>query len=435
MILSGTAPGPVFGQTSELVCNLAACLDYAVRHRPEVLAADAKEVTQTAAVFLRKSQFHPTLNLAANLSYVNGEPTSYFSTIGVSEPEIVNHRILYKRYYSAAVELTYPLFKEGVFFGIGAPSVKAAEADRKKEATNVDMIKEEIISSVSQGYVTVLKNREALALAENMVRINQRRYEMIRDQAKQQILSEEDVKIAELAWRASQQAADQVRQALTYDLNQLSLKVGAGPGLTIRVNDEPPVHASTQTLDALIGTALLRNPAASRQGASIDAAQADLRTSRARRMPILDFINNYVYADDFLPPGNNFMATVLRLQVPIIDFGQYSSDVRMSESKVRAEEQMMAAVRYNITQSVTDAYTKLREAEAGLKVLDLQVQEAELQLKQVQAKVLQQILPPSAALDVEQTLIDKKQARLQMEFDQRMNDIELRRAVGGPVGP
>ncbi len=435
MILLGMAPGPAFGQTDELVCDLAACLNYAVRHRPEVLAAGAKEVTQTAAVLLRKSQFRPTLNLGANLVEVSGEPTSYFSVVGVNEPEIVNHRILYKEYYSASVELTYPLFKEGVFFGIGAPSVKAAEADRKKEATNVDMIKEEIISSVSQGYVTVLKNREALALAENRVRINQRRYEMIRDQARQQILSEEDVKIAELAWRASQQAADQVRQALTYDLNQLSLKVGAGPGVTIRVNGEPPVDPPTQPLEALIETALLHNPVAGRQWASIDAAQADLRTSRARRMPTLDFVNNYTYADDFKPPGNNFLATLLKLQVPIIDFGQYSSDVRMSESKVRAEEQMMAAVRYNITQSVADAYTKLREAEAGLKVLDLQIQQAELQLKQVQAKVLQQILPPSAALDAEQTLIDKKQARLQMEFDQRMNDIELRRAVGGPVGP
>jgi outer membrane protein TolC len=434
MILSGTAAGFVFGQTSELVCDLAACLNYAVRHRPEVLAADAKEVTQTAAVLLRKSQFRPTLNLGANLVEVSGEPTSFFSVAGVIEPEIVNRRILYREYYSASVELTFPLFKEGVFFGIGAPSVKAAEADRKKEATNVDLIKEEIISSVSQSYVTVLKSREALALAEDLVRIHQRRYEMIQAQARQQILSEEDVKIAELSWRASQQAADQVRRALSYDLNQLSLKVGAGPGVTIRINGEPPVHASMGTLDALIETALLHHPSAGRQGASIDAAQADLRTSRARRMPTLDFVNDYVYADDFKPPGSNFLATLLRLQVPIIDFGQYSSDVRMSESKVRAEEKMLAAVRSNIAQSVADAYTKLREIEDALNVLDLQVQLAELQLKQVQAKVLQQILAPAAALDAEQTLIDMKKARLQMEFDRRMSDIELRRAVGGPVG-
>ncbi|MBI3810680.1 MAG: TolC family protein [Nitrospirae bacterium] len=433
MILSGTAAGPVLGQTSELVCDLNACLNYAVHHRPEVSAADAKEITQTAAVFLKKTQFRPTLNLSGDISYVNGEPTSYFGVVGVPEPEIVNHRILYKRYYSVSVELDYPIFKEGVFFGIGAPSVNAAEADRKREASNVDMIKEEIISSVSQTYVTILNTQGALVLAEEMVRVNLRRYEMIQAQARQQILSKEDVKIAELAWRASQQTEEKVRKALTYHLNQLTLQVGAGPEITIRVNGEPPVHDSMPTLDALIGKALLHNPAASSQGATIDAAQADLKTTRARRMPVLDFINNYIYADDFLPPGNNFMATILRLKVPIIDFGQYSSDARMSEMKVRAAEMMMAAVRSNITQSVTDAYTKLQDDGAALNVLDLQVQQAELQLKQVQAKVLQQILPPSAALDAEQALVDIKKTRLQMELNQRMDDIALRLAVGGPI--
>jgi len=428
MFLWEMAPGLAFGQTSELVCNLTACIDYAVRHRPEIQAADAKEVTQTATVLLRKSQFRPSLNLGANLMEVSGEPTSAFSVVGVIEPEIVARRILYQEYYSASVELTYPLFKEGVFFGIGAPSVKAAEAGRKMEATQVDLMKEEIISSVSRSYVTVLKDREALSLAEDRVRINQRRYEMIQAQAGQHILSEEEVKIAELAWRASQQEAEQVRQ-------ELSLRVGAGPGVTIRVNGDPPLHSSTLPLNTLIVTALLQNPEAGRQWASIDAAQADLRISRARRMPTLDFVNDYIYADDFKPPGSNFLATLLRLQVPIIDFGQYSSDVRMFESKVRAEERMLASVRSNITQSVTDAYTKLRDIEAGLKVLDLQVQLADLQLKQVQAKVLQQILSPSAALDAEQKLVDAKKARLQMEYEQRISDIDLRRAVGGPVGP
>lgn len=432
-LLLGGGRAPVFGQDSELTCDLTACLNYALRHHPQILAADAAEVAETAAVLLRRTQFRPTLDLGANLVEVSGEPTSYFAVSGVIEPEIVQRRILYQEYYSASVELTIPLFKEGVFFGIGAPSVKAAEADREKEATQVGILKEAVVSAVSESYVLALKAGEMLPLADAMVRINKRRYEMTQAQARQQILSEEDVKMAELAWRSSQQAADQARQAWTDALARLSRDVGAGPGMTVRVNGEPPPHGSLSSEEALIEAAWLRNPESNRQQASIDSAQAAVRVSRSRQMPTLDFVNNYVYADDFKAPGSNFMAALLRLQVPIFDFGQYASDVRLSEAKVRTEEKMLVAVRAGIAQSVTQAYSKIRETESGLKVADLEVQQAEIQLKQAQAKVRQQVLSPFVALAAEQSLVEKKKTRSEMEFDRQLGYIELRHAVGGPL--
>ena len=427
--------GAAMAQSQELVCDLRTCIDYALTQSVAVKEADAKEISQTAAVLYQQTLFRPTLSLDASGTEINGESVSAFSVVGVNDPEVVKKRINYDEYYSINLTFTYPVFKEGVFFGNNPPSVQIAEATRAADTISVYGVRGDVIYSVSQLYLTAVKDQKLLKEQEALIKTEKRKYEVVQSLAEQHLVSDEELKIAELTWISSQSTYEQLQNEFTDAVEQLSKSLGLGPNVVLKINGETPAYGPLVPLETLIDRALVEHPEIRSQRVTVDGARAELDLSRANRLPTLDFITNYSYADDFNPPGNQLFLSLLSLKIPIFDFGQNSAEIRQSQANVIEKQMTAEVVKRGIIQSITVDYSDVRNNASSLKILDIDVQKSQLQLKLVQAKAAQQIVPSTAVLDAEEALIEKRKDRIESEFTLLTSYVELQHTAGVPIGP
>ena len=423
--------GPAKASEDKLVCDLYQCINYALDRSSLGKLAQVEIEAADAAIQQSKSAFLPQLNLKLNFAEFNGEPVGFFSVNGVTEEEILNSRINWGEYASLTVNLDYPIYTEGSLLGKDAPSTELAQMERKRKSYSALESREEIIYFVTKAYLDAVSTREKVVITENLVRLSEKQLNVILREVALKLKSPHEAEVAKADFSLQKQILVSAQQAADEALVYLSHRVGIPVTDQLSLDETYPALPKLLPIDQLMRRTETEHTQIAMQRTMVDRSRANLLVSRSHRWPTVALESSYTFADDFDLPGNNLFVTLLKLEVPLYDFGEIRSDVIHSQSLLRAEEMRLETVRENIQAEILKAYSAINEAESRIAVIDQEILKALAVLRSIRLHHEQGLVGPLSVFDAESHLLELQQTLSDARQEQRQRYAELQKSSGG----
>jgi len=211
----------------------------------------------------------------------------------------------------------------------------------------------------------------------------------------------------------------------------LARQVGRSTPDSIELNGTYPPLLVLPPLAQLLDRAEQVHPKVGIQQTLVDISKADMLINISKQRPTLSLGSNYIYANDFSLPGSNYFQVLLKLAVPLYDFGNYRAEIIASEINLQAEETRLEIVRKTIRNEIAHAYAEIREIESRIVLIEKEVLKNEIKLKTVQAQREQGLIGPLDVLEAESPLIDLQQSLADARKEQQLKYAALKRIAIG----
>jgi outer membrane protein TolC len=117
--------------------------------------------------------------------------------------------------------------------------------------------------------------------------------------------------------------------------------------------------------------------------------------------------------------------------LPLYDFGGYRAEVIESQTRLRAEEIRLEAVRETIRNEIARAYAEIHEVEGRLTVIEKEILKAEVKLKSVRARREQGLVGPLTVLEAESHLLDLQQSLADARHERPLKYAALQKMAVG----
>ncbi len=417
-----------------LVCDLSACLDTAMEHRPSLKLAKTKESLSTVTVGTEQSKFWPTLELSANVGLVYGEPASPFTLARSITVKTVD---FFGSYYSFDVEYRHPFYKEGVFFGKDAPSIQGAEGAFRASGYAVQVAAEQVRYEVSEAYFDALKKKEAIQVGEAVLKFRQIDDEAAQKKFSQRLIVQSDLLLSEAKRLAAQNDLEAAKRAFALSLTELVFTMGLPPDTEVEVRPQqlPPDISPLPPFSTLTELAYQKRPEIAAQQVELDNTEATRRLAEAERLPTLDFISGYSIGDDYAPPGNTSWVTAFRLNLPLQNL--YASRVKQLQAATKRieQEQMLLQLRHTVASEVIRAYHEIVRLSDVERLSEKQVAQTEAAVALARSKLDVGLVTQSARFEAEVALSEARKSRVYAQYDRQIAYAKLRKAVGGEWHP
>ena len=423
---------PVSAAGAGLVCDLSACLDYALVSHPSLKLAKAKQSTAETTVSMGQSKFWPTLDVSTHAGVVYGEPASPFILARSITVKTVD---FFGSYYSLDVEYRHPFYKEGVWFGKDAPSILEAKGALRESEYAVMIAREQLRYEVSEAYFNALKAKEALQAGEDLLRARQLDYEAAQKRFTQRLLTRHDLLLAEVKQKAAQNNLDAAKRAFSLARTNLAFRVGLDPGTEIEVRPHAMPLSPIPPLDVLTEMAYRERPEIAEQMAAVETTAATLQLAQSEGLPTLELISGYSIGDDYDPPGNTSWVTTFQVNLPLQNL--YTSRVKrlQAETKRLEQDQRRLELRHTVASEVMQAYHEVAKRVDALELAVIQVEQAEQEVASVRSKFDAGLATQPALFEAEYALSEAKKSRTDVQYDQYIAHAKLRKAVGGAWTP
>lgn len=367
-----------------------------------------------------------------NAGLVYGEPASPFVLARSISVKTVD---FFGSYYSLDVEYRHPFYKEGVFFGKDAPSVREAEGALRESAYAFRVAEEQIRYEVSEAYFNALKKKEAIQVGEDVLKARQADYEAAQKRSAQRLLTPSDLLLVETKREAAQNDLSSAKREWGLALADLTFKMGLPPDTEVEVHPAsapPPMLPSLSTLTEL---AHRRRAEIAAQEVAVQNMEATQRVAQAERLPTLDLVSGYSIGDDYSPPGNTAWVTAFRLDFPLQNL--HASRVKQAQTvaKRMEQEQKLLHLRHTVASEVIQAYHEIARLTDAARLSEKQVEQAEQAATQARSQFKAGLVTQSALFEAEVVLSKVRQSRVQVQYDQQIAHAKLRKAVGGEWQP
>jgi outer membrane protein len=418
-------------QSDTVHCDLVQCIRYALDKSSDLEVAKLELEASEAGIRHSRAAFRPDLKMIFVAKELHGEPTGSFSVLDVREAEIERRSVNYEETGTLTLDFSYPLFTEGSFLGINAPTVASSITDRDELHWTEKLTRQEIIYGVTEGFLNAVSLGETVRLAEQELRIAKERLSVIERQVSLNLKPESESEIARAQLMAGTEALASAERDFEIARIRLGRLIGLGPLDEITISETYPPPPDLLSLNEMLESTGLLHPDFGIQKANLDRARAERDLASSERWASLVFESNFVYADDFDPPGNNSFQALLRLDVPLFDFGKTRAAIQESQLLVRAEEKRMDSVRDAIQKKILQAYSDIKAEEGRIAVLANQVTQAELDLRYDLARHKQGLIGKLEVLGTEGLLVDQKELLHEARMNRLRGYADLQLAAGG----
>jgi outer membrane protein TolC len=428
VILFGLTPFIARAETLTILsCDLKTCIEYAQEHHPSLQAAEAGWSSAKSSIDTKHGEFWPSLELGIDTGPVYGEPTgAFFLARGVPSEEVD-----FQQYYKLEVTLSYPLFKEGVFLGRSAPSILEAEGRSEEAEHNLQITKEQIVYEVSESYFTVLKNQEELRAIEEILKARQLDYEIALKKFEQELISRNDLLLAEVGLFSSKSELQMAQSALSVSLANLAMRMGLDPKTKIEINDSPQILDPLPSLEELLNFSYQKRPEIAMQQAMLKSLRAGHQLVRTEWFPTLDLVSIYSIGDDYSPPTSSSWQSGLQLKMIIGGSTINRAKSREMEAKITEQEHELLQLKHTIGLEVIQVYHQISDAESRISISEKHVEQGEEAVKLVRLKFETNLVPQSEVFEIQGQLWEATKALAQARFDIRLGYANLRKIIGG----
>ncbi len=417
-------------ESADLTCNLEACVAYAAGNHPGIYAAKAKADAAVSQVLVERATYRPKLTGTGTTAWVKGEPVSYFSVIGVTEAEVLTRQINYRPAWSAGATFYYPLVHEGAPFGLGSPLVWAAEATATKEKFQAEVVSVDVLSVVRDAFAAYQNDLAQANLDQEYAKVTAEEVKIARSRRVQHLITEEELNETEQKSMTAEHAAARSATTVVNARRNLLIAIGGNESLNLNIVPEKPSLPVLPPLDQLLETALAGHPSLGVQKAAVEVAGAGVSLEKRGRIPTLDLESTFAYADDFHFPGSNLWVSLVKVSVPLFDFGSTSAKINHALAVKNQEERTLDDTYRQVRQNVVSSYVKTEEAVGEADAIALELSQADLALAVAEANAAQQRASPSTVLSAKEVVITKKKDLVKAYYSAHLQVAELRKAVG-----
>jgi len=286
-------------------------------------------------------------------------------------------------YGTAAITVTQPLYTGGRTTW----AVRAAQASVEAGREDLRAVEAQVLLSVIQGYVDVLRDQQVLAIRQADVETLQR--QAAESEAKYNLgqVTKTDVAL-------SQAQMDSARVALAAATGQLQISraeyqaaVGEAPGDLTDPVDRPGLPAS---LDQAFSLAEASNPLLLQSRSQEQASRAQVAVAKSAWRPTVALQGSFGYIGPVSPLnthdyGQDITAGVT-VSLPLLTGGVTASQVRQAAAQNSSDQIAIETVRRQVVQAVAQAWSQLQSNRLGVEAAQAQETAANLALQGVQAE-------------------------------------------------
>lgn len=295
----------------------------------------------------------------------------------------------------------------------------------------------QLAGEVDLALVELIMVREKIAVANQLVGLNETMTDFLETQMKQGIVSSLDVMQAKLSARTLEQQAKALATEETHHLLALNKLLGLDPETPFRPGESPRLPASRPTIEVSLKTVLSRRPDYVLALSRIDETAAALALEEAKRWEDVS-LRLFVEQDDAvdLPEGfdgNTFAGFGISIPLPLRDRNQEGIEQARINREAAGKE--VEAARFHIRAECEEAFHERTDSwelarEASGEILSLaEKNEAEFRkaYQQGQASLLQ-------VQRAQEQVLELKNASIEFLADYHRAAARVRLATGSYPG-
>lgn len=322
-------------------------------------------------------------------------------------------------------------------FGGRRREVEAADADIAAAGLDAGDVLRSVCAEVADGYIQLRGVQARLSLANKVADIQQRTYDIIREQAGAGVASELDLSRAESQLASSRSAVPDLEAAEHVAVRRLEVLLGLNPGsLDSELLAEGPIPASPDALAAGIPSETLRRrPDVRAAERRLAAANARIGVATAGYFPRFSLTGSFGLQSqkiEDLPAGDSrFWAIGPTVRWPILDFGAVRSAVAVQDARTQAAEATYEGTVLRALSDVEVALVQLsRERRRGVE-LRRAAEAADHSANIAQELYRNGLLEYTDLLDAQRTQSAARDSEARSRASVGSNAVALFKALGG----
>jgi outer membrane protein len=363
-VLGATAARPACSET------LADAIAMAYRTNPTLQAQRATQRALDEEFVQARTGWRPTLQLQAVGTYDKSDIPRAATSFLVPPHSETNTGNL-------TLQFTQPLWTGGR----AAANVSAAQADILQGRENLRRVEAQVLGSVIQFYMDVLRDQQALKIRQEDLTVLQKQLDESRARFDVGEITRTDVAQSEARLAAAQALLRSSQAQLAVSRANYASVVGQNPG---ELAAEPSLaYLLPANVDDAFQIAEKYSPQLRAQEFAESASHARVAQARAQRMPSLSLQGDLSFSGGPLKPfeqglyGRDKRVSAV-LTVPLFSGGLVSSQIRQAIERNNADRITVETQRRNVLQTITQAWNQLEAARANIVSDTEQVRAAEI---------------------------------------------------------
>ena len=352
--------------------SLQDAIALAYRTNPTLLAQRANQRALDETYVQARSGLRPTLSVSGGTGYSyrdgpNSPPTEGidFDGDGIDDiPGNDGRNITDGTTASVGVSLNQNLYTGGRI----AHGINAAEASVLAGRENLRDVEQEVMQSVIQAYVDVLRDEEVLVIRRDNIAVLQRQLEESNARFEVGEITRTDVAQSEARLAQSESDLAVAEAQLSVSRAAFAAVVGQAPATLEATPALPPAPTD---FDVALDSGLVRNPALAAAEYNLRAAEAQVAQTRAEYRPSVGLSASLGNSFDSLSnldlndSSREFSATA-HISVPLFTGGLNASRVAQALERANAAQIGVEGQRRNVLQLVSSAYAQVIAARSTL---------------------------------------------------------------------
>ena len=412
----GLASLPTRAETLGDAWSIALSVDQ--RLQASALQAESARWEHSAAKALRK----PKLSHATAYTALSDTPTFSAAIPGLGA---LSMPFLQDEFALSSTMVAVPLYTGGkISSTIGAARSQVAAAEKEQVRTRLDIKLE-----VATAYVTVLRARRAVQVAEANVASLQSHVQVVSRLLQQGMAARNDLLSAEVALADAQQRALQAANGV--DIAGAAYNRLLQRPLTSQVDvEELEVFPPEESLETLTARALDLRPELSRLTAQVQALQCQAESTRAGNRPQLGVLGGYTYVENEHMAPEGYGSVSFAVEWTPYDGGVNRSRSNAMEQKANAVSRLRSDASTMIQLEVRKAWLDEQEARHRIGVTSKAIRQSEENLRVTHSRYEQGEGTNTEVLDAETLRTLTYTNYHNAVYDAILANYKLQRAVG-----
>jgi TolC family type I secretion outer membrane protein len=303
------------------------------------------------------------------------------------------------------------------------------QAERERHRSN----RYEVILSAKRAFYNAVATRELVEVEEDRVQRQRDQLDFVRGQVDVGQANRSDL----LRSRVELNNARLDLVNAENDARAATFELARALGTSRRVE---PVEEAGLAVDSLpirrgelMRRALEDGPSVRSARAALEAARAEVGSSRSLFLPSLSLQGGWAWQNTEFPPGNRSWSISLQGSLPVFDGFQRESSMSRSRARADAAESDVQAAELEIRADVDDAYSQVQSARAAV---ELARQTVELAREDLEVTRERFRLGLATILDLQSAQITLREAEadlVQRRFDFQVGVARLESLVGADL--
>jgi outer membrane protein TolC len=424
--------------------TLHECINEAMGRSPRLEADRYTLQADNEAIKKARAGLLPDLTGAAELQNLTGSPISPFAVLNVNDVgetgvtrsangrSPTRTRVSLATVGNGSLQMRYPLYQDGSILGLNnAPAVAAAKGVYTRQGWTNRLSEQTVIETVAGVFYNATTYLQKSDFDRDKVKLSKKRLEIVKQELALDLTLPQYLELAKAQLYADEQVLTTSQQRAADSIMQLNQIIGRPLQAQSKLDLSEPQIPALPPLGNFLNRVASLHPAVGVQQADIDIAKQNLRLAQAALLPSVNFVTSYTGATAFGSQNPDLLFAMLRVEVPIFDFGHNLAAEREQRDRLKAAEAELGQVNLDVRESILNQLSDIHATESTIAGLERDYIQAKNNVALIQEQHDQGISTQLTLVDAQETLVKIESDLLLAKLVQRLQYVQLQKLSGG----